>query len=153
MPALLVEFGPKTRALLERIDETLKQLVDVTGKATDQSTFSGGFLMFIVKDDHADVAYSITPPDATDAEGNPIPGAALSFEVSSSDDAVVSITPGADPASGSVHFGSPGQAAINVNVKTGDTLLGAFGAQFTVTVGDPAAIAGGSIAFDGLIES
>jgi len=110
--------------------------------------------MFIVKDDNPDVAYSITAPAATDAEGNAIPDAELSYEVSSSDDSVVQITPNPDDAkTGTVHFGNPGQASLNVNVKTGDVLLGAFGAQFTVTVGDPAAISGGSIGFDSLTES
>lgn len=108
--------------------------------------------MFVLKDDHADVNFSVTAPDVTDAEGNKIPAAELTYEVTSSDESVVAITT-TDGKSGSVHFGAPGQASINVNVKTGDTLLGAFGAQFTVTTGDPAAIAGGSIGFDGLTES
>jgi len=43
---------------------------------------------------------------------------------------------------------------INVTVSLLDgTVVGSFGAQFTVTAGDPKAITGGSIAFEGLIES
>lgn len=153
MPALQIEFGSKTRGLVERIIAVLEKLVDVTGKAQDQSTFSGGMLMFIVKDDHADVSYSITPPTATDSEGVAIPDAALTFEATSSDDSVVSLAAAADGLSGTAHFGAPGQASINVNVSADGVLLGAFGAQFTVTAGDVAAIAGGNIAFDTLSES
>lgn len=109
--------------------------------------------MFIVKDDNPDVKYSITPPEATDSEGNVIAGAALDFEITTTDSTVVQVTPDADPKTGTVHFGAPGQASLNVNVKSGDTLLGAFGAQFTVTTGDVAAIAGGAIQFEGLTES
>ncbi len=109
--------------------------------------------MFIVADDNPDVSYSITPPEATDSEGNVIPGATLVYDVTSSEPTVVAITPNADPTTGSVHFGNPGQAAININVSSGGTLLGAFGAQFTVTVGDVAAITGGSIGFNGLVEA
>lgn len=142
--ALGIEFGRKTRRLLHRIIDLLEHRIPLTG----------GQIVFILKDDNPDVGYSITAPEARDSEGNVIPDANLSYEVSSSDDAIVSISPSPDdPKSGTVHFGAPGQAAVNVNVKSGETLLGAFGAQFTITTGDPAAIAGGSIAFDGLTES
>lgn len=109
--------------------------------------------MFIVKDNNPDVAYSITAPEVKDAEGNVIANASLGYEVASTDDTVVAVTPNDPPTSGIVHFGNPGQATINVNVKSGDTLLGAFAASFTVTTGDPAAIVGGTISFDGLTES
>lgn len=107
--------------------------------------------MIIVKDDNPDVGYSITAPQATDSEGNPVDAGQLSFEVSSSDANVVALTPDPnDQTKGTVHFGSPGQAAVNVNVMAAGKLLGAFGEQFTVTTGDPAAITGGGIQFDGL---
>ena len=147
------EFGSKTRGLFERIAKALEGIEDVAKKSRDQSTFSGGMLMFIVKDNQADVPYSITPPTATDAEGVAIPDASLTYEATSTDDSVVSLAPAADGLSGTAHFGAPGQASINVNVSANGTLLGAFGAQFTVTAGDVAAIAGGSIAFDTLSES
>jgi hypothetical protein len=110
--------------------------------------------MFIVKTDNEDVAYSIVPPSATDKEGNAIPEAKLDYDVQSDNSDVVSITPNdGDPLNGTVHFGNPGQANINVNISHKGNLLGAFGAQFTTTVGDPAAIAGGGISFAGLTET
>lgn len=115
--------------------------------------------MFIVKDDTPDVNYSITPPTVTDAEGSPVPASDLVFETTSDNPSAVQVNP-ADQLSGTVHFGSPnadGSPAlcnINVSVKNGaGTLLGSFGAQFTVTAGDPSAIVGGSITFEGLTES
>lgn len=119
-----------------------------------RSTITGGKFMYVVKTDNPDVNYSITAPAATDSEGNAIPEAKLDYEVLSDAPDVVSITPSADdPKAGVVHFGNPGNANINVNISTGGKLLGAFGAQFTATVGDPATIAGGSIVFDGLTEA
>lgn len=121
----------------------------------------GGEIMFIVKADNPDVGYTITPPSVTDSEGNPVSVGDLTFEVSSDNPGAVALTPDpADQLHGSAHFGSPNadgspaMANINVAVKataTG-TLLGSFGAQFTVTTGDPAAIVGGSITFEGLTE-
>jgi hypothetical protein len=117
-------------------------------------TITGGRIMFIVATDHEDVAYAIVPPSATDKEGNAIPEAKLDYEVLSDNPDVVSITASADdPLKGTVHFGNPGQANINVNISHKGKLLGAFGAQFTTTVGDPAAIAGGGISFEGLSEA
>jgi hypothetical protein len=111
-------------------------------------------IMYIVKTDNPDVAYLVTSPAATDSEGNPIPDAKLDFETTSTDPAVVSITPDtANPLAGMVHFGNPGQASVNINVSYKGKILGAVGAQFTTTVGDPAAITGGSIVFEGLTEA
>jgi len=153
MPAQLIEFGSKTRELFDRIADALEKLVDVSEGSRDQSSFSGGMLMFIIPDNQADVSYSITAPSATDAEGVAIPDAVLTYEATSSDDSVVSLAPSADGLSGTAHFGAPGQASINVNVSANGQLLGAFGAQFTVTAGPVAAITGGNIAFDGLAEA
>lgn len=109
--------------------------------------------MFIVKDDNPDVGYRITPPSVTDAEGNPVDAGSLTFDVTSTDAAVLAITP-SDPLSGTVHFGAPGLASVNVVVSNAaGVVLGSFGSQFTVTAGDPAAIVGGTIAFDTLTES
>lgn len=119
----------------------------------------GGIIMFIVKDDNPDVEYMITPPTVTDAEGSPVAISDLTFEVTSDNATAVAVTPApANQLAGTVHFGSPNAdgtpSLANINVKvtataTG-TLLGSFGAQFTVTAGDPAAIAGGDISFAGL---
>lgn len=137
--------------ITDRLYCLLERLV---GALTPKFTFKEGKFMYIVKTDNPDVNYSIAPATVTDSEGNVVPDAQLTYEVSSDNEAVVSITPGPDgPLSGTVHFGNPGQANVNVNVLFGATLLGAFGAQFTTTVGDPAAIAGGSISFDGLTEA
>jgi len=149
MPNTIITLDETLSGQVDQFLHLFKRLVKAIER---RSQFTGGQIMFIVKDDNPDVAYSITAPSVTDAEGNPIPDASLTYEVTSSDDTVVAITPADPPTTGSVHFGNPGQAAINVNVKSGDALLGAFGAQFTVTVGDPAAITGGSISFEGLTD-
>lgn len=139
---LVREIRCETAIIRQQNTEILKRLSQI-----------GGGLMFIVKNDNPDVGYHITAPNVTDAEGEPVDAGALTFEVSSDNEGVLAVAP-ADPLNGSVHFGASGQANINVNVKNAaGTLLGAFGAQFTVTTGDPAAISGGTIAFDGLVES
>lgn len=110
-------------------------------------------IMYIVKDDNPPVGYTLTVGDVTDAEGNAIPDAQLSVEVVSDNPASVAVTSDADAKTGSISFGSPGDAAITASVKSGDKVLGVVGAQFHVTTGDPAAISGGSIAFEGLTEA
>jgi hypothetical protein len=117
--------------------------------------------MFIVKDDQADVPYVITPPTVTDAEGSPVPAGSLTFAVTSDNASAVAVTPDAsNPLAGTVSFGSPNTdgtpATANINVAVTDAagaMIGSFGAQFTVTAGDPAKIIGGSIAFTGLTEA
>lgn len=105
-----------------------------------------GKFMYIVKNDNPDVGYTISYT-AFDSEGNPLDASATVAEVISDNEAVVSV------AGNVVHFGDPGLANINVTVKDlAGNLIGSFGAQFTVTVGDPASIGGGTIAFDGLTE-
>ena len=120
----------------------------------------GGRIMIIVKDTQPDVNYSISFI-ARDAEGFPVSDAALTVEVVSDNPGAVAVTPDpADQRRGSATFGgpnpdgSPAIANITVSVKTVDgMLLGSFGEQFTVTAGDPAAIAGGTIIFEGLTPS
>lgn len=110
--------------------------------------------MYIVKDDNPDVRYAMAPLVVKDAEGNVIDNPQLVVEVVSDNPDAVAVTPDADPMQGSVHFGNPGLANINATVKTAaGVLLGSRGAQFTVTTGDPAAIAGGELAFEGLTEA
>ena len=106
-----------------------------------------GEIMYIVKDDNPDVGYSISYT-AFDAEGNALDASATKSSVVSDNESVVSVL------DGQIHFGAPGLANINVTVSDlNDVLLGSFGAQFTVTTGDPASISGGSITFDGLTEA
>jgi len=106
---------------------------------------------YIVKDDNPDVGFSVTVGGVTDAEGQPIPDAQVTVEVSSTDASVLAVTSNEDGKSGTVHFGDPGQASINVSAKSADGTVLATGSDgFTVTVGDPAAIASISTSFDGL---
>jgi hypothetical protein len=106
---------------------------------------------YIVKDDNPDVGFAVTVGDVTDAEGQVIPDAELSFEIASSDESVMAVTLNEDGKSGNVHFGAPGVAAFTVQVKSADgTVLGSGGDNFTVTTGDPAAISSVSTSFDGL---
>lgn len=110
-------------------------------------------MSFIVKDDHAPVNFTLALGDVTDAEGNVIPDAKLDVTVESDNAAAVAVEFDAAAKTGSVSFGAPGQANITANVKSGATLLGTGAASFTVTVGDPAAITGVTLAFDGITES
>lgn len=111
--------------------------------------------MIIVKDNQPDTGFAISGVTATDAEGHAIPDAKLTYLVDSTDPAVVAVTPDpTDSTKGTVTFGGPGIATINVQVDNeSGVLLGSFAQSFTVTEGDPAAIAGGSIAFDGLTDT
>ena len=138
-------------ALCEEAIGLLRRLVKVVAQQKPQ--IHGAHIMFVVKNNQPDVPYTIAPGQVTDAEGELIDDAKLSYEVSSTDDAVVSITPGADSLSGTVHFGKSGVASVNVTAKSGADLLASFGAQFTVTKGDPAAITAGTISFGGLTEA
>ncbi len=117
----------------------------------NRAKFIGDFkFMYVVKADNPPVGFTLSY-SVTDSEGNVLPNEETVAEVVSDNASVVDV----DQASGVVSFGSPGLANINATIKDADTgaLLGSFGAQFTVTVGDPAAIAGGTIAFEGLTEA
>lgn len=130
----------------------LKWLLKQFEEGEDKTTFKGEF-MYIVKADNPEVGFTVAF-DTTDSEGNQVPEDSLTVEVVSDNSDAVDVSYDADSESGTVTFGSPGMANINAMVKTSDgTLLGSFGAQFTVTVGDPAAISGGTISFDGLQEA
>jgi len=108
--------------------------------------------MFVVKDDNPDVNFAVVTGDVTDAEGNTIPDAQVDLAVASTDDSVVAVTFDPSTKSGSVHFGNPGTATVTATASSGGALLGSGAADFTVTVGDPAAISGISLSFDGLTE-
>lgn len=110
--------------------------------------------MYIVKDDNPDVGFVLNLGTVTDSEGHEVPSDSLMVTVESDNPDAVDVTMGDDDRSGSISFGAPGLANLNVSVETASgKLVGSFGAQFTVTVGDPSAISGGSISFDGLTEA
>lgn len=122
------------------------------GPGEDGANFEGEF-MYIVKADNPDVGYALSY-SVTDSEGNEVPREETAAEITSTDEEVVSI----DQSAGTVHFGRPGVASVNVTVKDKDAgpdddPLGSFGAQFTVVAGEPAAVSGGSITFEDLTEA
>lgn len=108
--------------------------------------------MFIVKNDNPPVPFSLVLGEVTDAEGNVISDAKLSTTVESDNTDAVAIDFDSATNSGTASFGNPGQANVVANVKSGETLLGTGAASFTVTLGDPAAISGVALEFEGLSE-
>lgn len=144
-------LGKVLDALLNLINKLIDLIDALISQGNDKSEFKGEF-MYIVKADNPDVGFTVAY-DTFDSEGNPIPEDNMNVEVVSDNESVVAVSFDDASDSGSVSFGSPGVANINATVMSLDgTLLGSFGAQFTVTVGDPASIAGGTIAFEGLEE-
>lgn len=135
--------------IIDYIFEKLKELLSVRNKRKNLLETK---IMYIVKADNPDVGFSLSFT-ATDSEGNIVPDANLSVSVDSDNSDAVSITPDGTGRAGTVTFGNPGLANVNVTVEdTSGNLIGSFGAQFTVTVGDPAAISGGTLVFGGLTE-
>lgn len=133
--------------------ETIHRLVsELTSPPSQPKPLEVRF-MFIVKDDHEAVNFSLKLGTVTDAEGNTIPDAQLDAVVESSDPSVVAVSFDSGSKTGSVSFGNPGVASITAQVKSGDTLLGSGAADFTVTVGDPAAISSVGLNFEGLTEA
>jgi len=117
------------------------------------ATITTGEFMFIVKDDHPDTEFAVADFKVTDAEGNEVEAKDLRVTVESDNPAAVAVTMN-DTRTGLIQFGSPGDANLTAKVSSADgRLLGAFGAQFHVTAGDPAAITGGTISFKGLSEA
>jgi hypothetical protein len=118
----------------------------------------GGEFMYIVKDNTQETPYQISFV-ITDVEGSPVPQPDVDVKVASDNESAVKVIP-IDLLTGTINFGSPNadgtpataNISVSVSLKDG-TLIGSFGAQFTVTAGDPAAIAGGKIVFTGLTES
>lgn len=92
--------------------------------------------MYVVRNDQPDVPFTI---DAVvlDSEGEAVGNDRLNFSIQSSDSDVVSVA----LSDGGVSARSTGE------------IIGSFGAQFTVTTGDPSRISGGTIRFEGLTES
>ncbi len=117
-----------------------------------QSKFRGEF-MYIVKADNPEVGFSVEF-EAFDSEGNPAEEDSLDVTVESDNEDAVAVNFDEEAGTGTVTFGSPGLANLNVTVMDADgELLGSFGAQFTVTAGDPASISAGTLTFEGLEES
>lgn len=108
-------------------------------------------MSYIVKADNPDVGFSVSLGEVTDSEGNPIPEPQLSVEILSTDENVVKLTVDESGRSGSASFGSPGIAAVTVEVKDAQgNVLGSGGDNFTVTTGDPSSITSVSTKFEGL---
>lgn len=115
-------------------------------------------IMYIVKDSQEPVAFQITSPVITDAKGFPEPTDGLSFlVVSSNPNAVAVAQDPTDQTKGTLTFGNPNKdgspSLANINVTVTDKsgkMIGSFGEQFTVTVGDAAQVSGGGISFAGL---
>lgn len=110
-------------------------------------------VMYVVKADHPETKYNISA-DVVDSEGNVIEATELDWEVTTDNPDAVEIVPDDDnnPTTGAVKFGSPGTANVNITASYKGNILGSFGAQFTVTTGDPSAIANANITFEGLSE-
>jgi hypothetical protein len=108
--------------------------------------------MYIVKDDHEDVEYRIGEVTAQDAEGNAVDVAGMNVSVVSSDPAVVKVT-SRTPTEGKLSFGKPGNATVaaTINAPSGQQIVRT--ANFVVTTGDVALIAGGNLEIDGLTEA
>lgn len=136
-------------SFIEFIIRLLKRLFTRTITATLNVRFG----MFVLKADHEDVPFTIEG-EVTDSEGNVIDNADIDWAAESSNPSVVAINVDSDEddTTGSIHIGSPGIASVNVVGKYNGAILANFGAQFTVVAGDPAAITGGKIVFEGIEE-
>lgn len=131
------------------------------GSPTSSLHLVEALVMYIVKADQPDVPYQLSFKVA-DSEGNPISDPqGLTVEFVSDNPAAVTLTPDpTDQRKGTAHFespnadGTPSVAGLVATVKLEDgTVVGSFGAQVTVTVGDPAAIQGGTLVLEGLTEA
>jgi hypothetical protein len=141
--------------ILALIKELLSELVGLVrgiNSSRDKSNFRGD-IMYIVKADHPEIGFNLSFT-VTDSEGNVVPDSSLIVMVESDNEDAVDITVDETGRAGTVMFGNPGLANVNATVESEEgVLLGSFGAQFTVTVGDPAAIVGGALVFEGLTET
>lgn len=114
--------------------------------------------MYVVKSDHPDVTATLSV-EARDSEGHKVPlPSGLRVEATSDNESAVSVAQSEDdPFKFSVHFGTVPedvdvtQANLIFNLfDANDALIGTADASFTVTVGDVASIAIGSLSFEGL---
>lgn len=107
----------------------------------------------ILPANHPNLPITIDPPTAAwDSEGNPVPVSRLKMEVVSTDPSVLEpIMSGADPYTGEVVVGGPGNqeiasASILVRWSYNGAVLGfAASEEIGVTAGDPTRIEGGSV--------
>jgi len=129
------------------------------GQQHEGPHLKGGHFMIIVKDTNPDVRYAVGGFTVVDAEGSTVPGAVVDVTVESDNPSAVAVTPDAPTpgsAAGSVKFGSPNpdgspsQATVTAKVMLGAKVVGLFTETFAVTAGDPEAIVGGAMTFEGL---
>lgn len=156
LKAEVVEQAHANQGKFARLEELLQQVLKAIENLqlpAPPDKFLEVRFMFVVKDDNPAVNFSLVLGNVTDAEGNAIADAQLDVAVESSDPNVVAVSFDAASKSGNVSFGSPGVASVTASVSTGGKLLGTGAADFTVTVGDPAAISSVALNFDGLTES
>jgi hypothetical protein len=142
------------------LTRAIGQLISVfTGGQQAVPHLKGGHFMIIVKADNPDVRYAVGGFTVVDAEGSTVPGAVVDVTVESDNPSAVAVTPDAPTpggAAGSVKFGSPNpdgspsQATVTAKVMLGEKVVGIFTETFAVTAGDPAAIVGGAMNFEGL---
>lgn len=118
--------------------------------------------MFTVKANRPDEPYEIILPTLK-SEGKVIPTTPADFDwtIESSNPSAVELVADSDenPLTGNVHFGTaqddgtPALSSVNVmGVHRDSGLAFSFGAQFTVTAGDPDEVSGGTISFPNLTE-
>jgi hypothetical protein len=141
----------KFTQLIELQQQILKAINDLQLPAPPVKPLEVRF-MFIVKDDNPAVNFSLVLGDVTDAEGNKVPDAQLDVAVESSNPDAVTVSFDSASKSGSVSFGNPGVASVTATASNNGKILGSGAADFTVTVGDPAAITSVALNFDGLTE-
>lgn len=144
---------------LEAVIDLLRQIVEDSKEPEHHShrpsIGPGARIVYIVPDSQPPVNYAITGVSATDAKGQPVADAALTYVAASTDDAILTVTPDpTDQTKGTVTFGNEGLATLNITVEdSAGTVLGSLAANFTVTAGPVSAISGGAVAFDGLTET
>jgi hypothetical protein len=141
----------------ETIQTGFSDIVEAIGKLTIPASTPLKPLevrfMFIVKNDHPSEPFSIVLGEVTDSEGNVIPDAQVDVAVKSSNEDAVSVSFDADSRSGEVSFGNAGVASLTAEVSSGGNLLGVGAVDFTVTLGDPAALSSIGINFPNLTEA
>ncbi len=134
---------------LKKVLETYTWLIQQVCKNQNQGVTIQ--MNYIVKDDNPAVGVKVQLGEVKDAEGKVITDpSGLKIAISSTDDTAVAVTDNGD-GTGSVSFGDPGQASVEVSVTDASGNVLATGSDgFTVTTGDPASIASVTSTFDGL---
>jgi len=116
--------------------------------------------MYIVNADHAPVNYRVENVEVRDAEGNLVPAAELTYVHKSNNETAVVVTPNpTNPAAASATIGVPKAdgsiniATVSVEILSGAKLLGVRSATIGLVPGEPSAISGGDLVFEGLTET